>query len=123
MSVDLWWFIGGTAAVFVALGWRQVQRMRARTQLAQALRDADPVRRRAAIAVAVEQGLHRHAALLGDRVSAETDPGVRAALVTAVLRGSWEPADRTDVLRLRLWAQEEAARHQGSAPSAAVGSR
>lgn len=123
MSVDLWWFVGGTAAVLAALVWRQVQRIRARTQLARALRDADPVRRRAAVAVAVEQGLRRHAALLCDRVSAETDPGVRAALVTAVLRGAWEPVDRRDVLRLRLWAQEEAARTPGSTPSAPVASR
>jgi hypothetical protein len=123
VSVDLWWFVGGTAAVLVALVWRQVQRMRACAQLARALRDADPVRRRAAVAVAVEQGLRRHAALLADRVSTETDPGVRAALVTAVLRGSWEPADRSDVLRLRLWAQEEATRKPESAPSVAVDSR
>jgi hypothetical protein len=119
----LWWFVGGTAAVLVALVWRQVQRLRAHAQLARALRDADPVRRRAAVAVAVEQGLRRHAALLCDRVSAETDAGVRAELVAAVLRGAWEPADRRDVLRLRLWAQEEAARTLGSAPSAPVDSR
>ncbi|HEY0812433.1 MAG TPA: hypothetical protein VGE11_04060 [Pseudonocardia sp.] len=123
MSVDLWWFVGGTAAVLGALVWRQVQRLRARAQLARALRDADPVRRRAAVAVAVEQGLRRHAALLGERVTAETDPGVRAALVTAVLRAAWEPADRRDVLRLRLWAQEETTRRQGSVPATPVDSR
>lgn len=111
------WMVAGGLLVLIAIGWRQVHRHRLRSRVAQALRDADPVCRLAAVGVATEQGLRAYAGLLLSRVDTETDADVRTALADGVLRNAWEPADRPSILRLRLWAHEERARR---APSPAI---
>jgi hypothetical protein len=103
--------------LLVAMSWRLLHRRRVDARLAEALRHDDPVRRRAAVRVATEQGLRPYAKLLIARIDEETDPHVRAALVEGVLRNAWEPADQPAILRLRLWAHEERARWQAAAPT------
>ncbi len=118
MSVDWTWVAGraglliGALMVAVAIGWHQAHRRRIRGRIARSLQDPDPTRRKAAVRVATEQGLRTYARLLVARAAVETDPGVRAVMVDAVLRTAWEPADRPAILDLRLWAHEERARPQ-----------
>ena len=112
------WASVGVLLLLVAVAWRWAHRRRTASRLAEALRADDPARRRAAVAVAAEQGLRQYGALLLERSAVEQDPGVVDAIVGAVLRNSWEPADRPAILALRLWAHE---RRAGATPSGAAG--
>lgn len=107
---DWAWVGGGVAMMGCAVCWRIVRRTRIRARLEARLADPDPARRRAAVEVATEQGLRAHAALLVALLDREQHTGVLDALATGVLRSAWEPADRPDLLRLRLWAHE----HRGT---------
>ena len=112
------WASVGVVLLLVAIAWRWTHRRRTASRLAEALRADDPARRRAAVAVAAEQGLRQCGAMLLERSAAEQDPTVVDAIVGAVLRNSWEPADRPAILALRLWAHE---RRAGATPSGAAG--
>ncbi|ODU05131.1 MAG: hypothetical protein ABS81_08415 [Pseudonocardia sp. SCN 72-86] len=107
------WVGGGVTMIGCAVCWRVLRRKRVRARLEARLADADPARRRAAVEVATEQGLRAHAALLVALLDREQDQGVLDALAAGVLRSAWEPADRADLLRLRLWAHE----HRGTPAS------
>ncbi|GAY09547.1 carbamoylphosphate synthase large subunit, short form [Pseudonocardia sp. N23] len=107
---DWAWAGAGVAMVGCAVCWRIVRRRRIRSRLEVRLADADPARRRAAVEVATEQGLRTHAAMLVALLDREQHTGVLDALAAGVLRSAWEPADRPDLLRLRLWAHE----HRGT---------
>lgn len=104
------WVGGGVAMMGCAVCWRIVRRRRIRARLEARLADPDPSRRRAAVEVATEQGLRAHAALLVALLDREQHTDVLDALAAGVLRSAWEPADRPDLLRLRLWAHE----HRGT---------
>ncbi|GEL25622.1 hypothetical protein PSU4_45760 [Pseudonocardia sulfidoxydans NBRC 16205] len=104
------WVGGGVAMMGCAVCWRVMRRKRIRARLEARLADPDPARRRAAVEVATEQGLRAHAALLVALLDREQHTGVLDALAAGVLRSAWEPADRPDLLRLRLWAHE----HRGT---------
>jgi hypothetical protein len=119
VSADLLpWGVGGAVLLLAALVWRLVHAALLGRQLRRALRDPSPARRRAAVEVATEQGLRRHAWQLMDLVGHERDRRVLDALVDAVLRNAWEPADRRPVQWLRLWAHgERAARPKPAEPA------
>lgn len=110
------WAGAGVVMVLVAVCWRIARRHGVRARLEARLSDADPSRRRAAVEVATEQGLRLNAALLVALLDRETDTRVLDALAAGVLRSAWEPADRADLLRLRLWAHE----HRGTTPEEPV---
>ncbi len=112
------WAVAGALLLIAAITWRWTHRRRTAARLAAALRDDDPARRRAAVAVAAEQGLRQCGALLLERSAVEQDAGVVDALVGAVLRNAWEPADRPEILTLRLWAHQ---RRAGATPSGSAG--
>lgn len=112
------WVAAGALLLLAAIAWRWTHRRRTATRLAEALRADDPARRRAAVAVAAEQGLRQCGALLLERSAVEQDPDVVDALVGAVLRNAWEPADRPEILTLRLWAHQ---RRAGATPSGSAG--
>jgi hypothetical protein len=69
-----------------------------------ALRDPDPLARRAAASVIVQQGLSTVAGLLLESIRGERDPSVLDAIAEAVARNQWEPSNRPDVLEVRLWS-------------------
>ena len=108
MFLSSWPFPAGVGALLLigAFGWRCWHRARMRTRIAEALDHPDPRRRRAGVLVATEQGLRAHSDLLADHLNRERDPAVLDALVDAVLRTSWEPADQPALLALRLWAHQ-----------------
>jgi hypothetical protein len=112
------WGVGGAVLLLAALVWRLVHTALLARQLRRALRDPSPARRVAAVEVATEQGLRRHAWQLMDVVGRERDRRVLDALVEAVLRNAWEPADRRPVQWLRLWAHGERAARPAPAPAA-----
>lgn len=101
----------GIGVTLLALGvdWRvrELRHRRAefRDLASTALADPDPVARRAAAVVIVQQGLIDAAAPLLEATRRETDPAVLDAIAEAVARNQWEPSRRADVLELRLWAQ------------------
>lgn len=99
--------VAGVVLLVVALLWRRLAYRRARRRLARGLADLNPAVRRAAVLVAVEQGLRPYARVLLAHGQREPDPDVKAALVDRVLRNTWEPADRRAILALRLWAHTE----------------
>lgn len=109
----------GIGLTLLALGvdWRirtlRHRRAEFRGRASKALEDPDPIARRAAAAVIVQQGLIEAAEQLLEATRRETDPAVLDAIAEAVARNQWEPSRRADVLELRLWAQrrlEERAR-------------
>ena len=98
----------GGLLLLLASAWRLSRARRARTVLRQALVSPDPSVRRAAIRVAGDEGLVRHARVLLELAEREDDPTVRATLAEVVLRNQWEPAGVGSIVRLRLWAHRHA---------------
>ena len=99
--------------VFIALGlgmiigaivWRQVSRARARHDLRVALADPDPETRMTAINVIALDGIGHFAKELRKMTETEHDDQVLDTLRDAILRNQWEPADRRDLVALRMWA-------------------
>jgi carbamoyl-phosphate synthase large subunit len=110
----------GVALVLAAGVWRIVARRRVTAGIRRALLDSDPERRRAAVFLAAERGVGRFADLLLERTEQERSRLVRDALAEVVARSQWEPADRHEMVELRLWAhgqREEAAARPEPAPA------
>jgi hypothetical protein len=76
--------------------------------------------RRAAVEVIAEQGLHRFAELLVERIHDEDHPAVREALALAIVRNQWEPADSPVLVELRIWAHLELQRHREAAAAPTI---
>jgi hypothetical protein len=99
----------GIALLTLGVDWRvrtlRHRRAEFRGRVGEALHDPDPMARRAAAAVIVQQGLIEAAEQLFEATRRETDPAVLDAIAEAVARNQWEPSRRADVLELRLWAQ------------------
>jgi hypothetical protein len=101
----------GLGVTLLALGvdWRVRVVRRRRAALGElvrgALRDPNPLARRAAAVVVVGQGLAAVAELLLEAIALERDSSVLDAIAEAVARNQWEPSHRAEVLELRLWAQ------------------
>jgi hypothetical protein len=101
----------------LAWAWRSLARARTAAVLRRAARDPRRWVRRAAVEIIAEQGLHRFADLLAERIAVEQVPAVREALALAIVRNQWEPADSPLLIRLRLWAHAELqARREALAP-------
>ena len=97
----------GVVLLAGALGWRAVARRRAAAGIRRALLDDEPERRRAAVFLAADRGIGRFADLLLERARQERSRLVRDALVEVVARSQWEPADRPELVELRLWAHHQ----------------
>ena len=95
----------GAALILGAFVWRFVRSSRGSKQLSRALRDPDPLVRRAAIEVMSERGIGDYASALRPLVNAEPDASVLDALALAITRNQWEPADNRKLVELRLWAK------------------
>ena len=95
----------GAALILGAFVWRFVRSSRGSQQLSRALRDPDPLVRRAAIEVMSERGIGDYASSLRPLVNAEPDANVLDALALAITRNQWEPADNRKLVELRLWAK------------------
>lgn len=95
----------GAALILGAFVWRFVRSSRGSKQLSRALRDPDPLVRRAAIEVMSERGIGDYASSLRPMVNAEPDASVLDALALAITRNQWEPADNRKLVELRLWAK------------------
>jgi hypothetical protein len=100
-------FAAGVLLLAVAWMWRALARARTTAVLRRAARDPRRWVRRAAVEIIAEQGLHRFADLLVERIAVEEVPAVREALALAIVRNQWEPADSPLLMRLRLWAHLE----------------
>jgi HEAT repeats len=100
-------FVAGVLLLAVAWAWRALARARTTAVLRRAARDPRRWVRRAAVEIIAEQGLHRFADLLVERIAVEDVPAVREALALAIVRNQWEPADSPLLMRLRLWAHLE----------------
>lgn len=107
MSPDPLVLAAGALVLAWAWVWRALVRMRTRRQLRRAARHEQPWVRRAAVEVIAEQGLHRFAELLVDRIHDEEHTEVREALALAIVRNQWEPADSPMLVQLRIWAHVE----------------
>jgi hypothetical protein len=107
MSPDPLVLAAGALVLAWAWAWRALARMRTRRHLRRAARHEQPWVRRAAVEVIAEQGLHRFAELLVDRIHDEDHPAVREALALAIVRNQWEPADSPMLVQLRIWAHLE----------------
>jgi hypothetical protein len=66
--------------------------------------------RRAAAAVAVQQGVAATGELLLEVIAGEHDVGVLDAIAEAIAQNQWEPCDHPPVLELRLWSAHRLAR-------------
>lgn len=119
MSPDPLVLAAGALVLVWAWAWRRLVRMRTRRQLRRAARHKQPWVRRAAVEVIAEQGLHRFAELLVERIHDEDHPLVREALALAIVRNQWEPADSPVLVQLRIWAHLElqSRREVASAPT------
>ena len=107
MSPDPLFLAAGVLLLGFAWAWRALARARTTAVLRRAARDPRRWVRRAAVEIIAEQGLHRFADLLVERISVEEVPAVREALALAVVRNQWESADSPLLMRLRLWAHLE----------------
>ena len=96
----------GVALVLAAVVWRVVTSRRAVAGVRRALLDPDPVLRRKAVFLASERGMGHFAEVLLDRTTQDPSRTVRDALAEVVVRSQWEPADKRELVELRLWAQE-----------------
>lgn len=111
LSLELWLppLVAGLGLLLLSACWRMVARDRrrrgSRAVLRAALADPDPLRRLAAVQVAVQQGISPVAAELLAATSTERDPAVLEGITTAVARHQWEPSLEPELLELRLWAQ------------------
>ena len=97
---------GGALLLCAGLLWRARSRRQAMRLLRSALASPDPSYRRAAVSVAGEDGLARHATVLMKLAWNEPDPFVRDELAAVVVRNQWEPAERPELVTLRLWARQ-----------------
>jgi hypothetical protein len=97
----------GLALVLSALVWAMIGRGRrgAKKLVRQALANADPRVRRAAVALAGDGGLSRNSRLLLAVARYESDPAVLEALAATISRNQWEPASNPRIVELRLWAR------------------
>lgn len=107
MSPDPSLLATGALLLGVAWLWRVLARARTTAVLRRAARDPRRWVRRAAVEIMAEQGLHRFADLMVERIAAEEVPAVREALALAIARNQWESADSPLLMRLRLWAHLE----------------
>ena len=103
----------GAALILGAVLWRYVRSQRGSQQLSRALRDPDPLVRRAAIEVMSERGIGDYAPALRPLINSEPDANVLDALALAITRNQWEPADNRKLVELRLWAK---ARNEANPP-------
>jgi carbamoyl-phosphate synthase large subunit len=107
MWTEIVTFAGGGLLIGGGIWWRIALRGREHRVLASALRDDDPVGRCAAVRVAVEHGVRRHAKLLLSHADAERDPQVRDTLMRALEASFIDPTSSSELLRLQLWARRE----------------
>ena len=107
MSPDPLLLAAGALLLAVAWLWRVLARARTAAVLRRAARDPRRWVRRAAVEIMAEQGLHRFADLMVERIAVEKVPAVREALALAIARNQWESADSPLLMRLRLWAHLE----------------
>jgi HEAT repeats len=107
VSPDPLLLAAGVLLLAVAWAWRALARARTTAVLRRAARDPRRWVRRAAVEIMAEQGLHRFADLMVERIAVEEVPAVREALALAIVRNQWESADSPLLMRLRLWAHLE----------------
>lgn len=103
----------GVALIATAIAWRVASVARARKRLRSLLRSDDPVARIHALELVGERGLRSQSKTLLRMTTNEDNPDVRAALLTAIARTQWEPANHPALVELRAWAR---ARSSDAAP-------
>lgn len=122
LSLELWLppLVAGLGLLLLSACWRMVARDRrrrgSRAVLRAALADPDPLRRLAAVQVAVQQGISPVAAELLAATATERDPAVLEGITAAVARHQWEPSLEPELLELRLWAQRRLVELQQQRP-------
>lgn len=99
----------GATLIAVAIAWRVVNATRARRRIRRLLQSEDPVARVHGLDILSERGLRSQARTLVRMSTAETNPDVRAALLTAIARTQWEPVNHAALVELRAWARLRAA--------------
>lgn len=106
---DMLPLLAGVALVLIGITWWAIVRRRraGSALLREAVADADPEVRRAAVALIGKEGVRRHAGLLLDMTRHERDRTVLTAIAEAVSQNLWEPANNRPVVELRLWAQRQ----------------
>lgn len=114
-------FASGGLLIGGGLWWRAALRVREHRVMADALHDDDPVARCAAVRVAVDHGLRRHAKLLLSQAESERDPDVRDTMMRALEASFIDPTSNSELLRLQLWARRE--RWQRLPPDRSAGRR
>lgn len=101
--------LGGLALITCAIVWRLVSAERVGRRMRVLLGSSDPVERIHAIDILSERGLRSQARTLVRMTTTEKDLDVRAALLAAIARTQWEPANHPALIELRAWARLRAA--------------
>ena len=81
----------GVMLLVLAWAWRRRASRRGRMLLRSRLHDPDPAVRRAAIAIAADEGIGSMASDLLEVARTDDDPCVRHELAAALARTQWEP--------------------------------
>ncbi len=98
--------IGAAVLIVAVLLWRLVYLSKGAGRVRSALRDPNPKNRVAAINIIAERGVAEFSAELRPLLSTEVDPEVLDALMVAIIKNQWEPADSRRMVELRGWAIE-----------------
>lgn len=92
----------GVVLVGAALAWRLRAHGHTTRLLGDALASPDPAVRIGALTAIGALGLSRHAGVVVDMAEREAHPEVIGALIEVVSRSQWEPADKPELVALRL---------------------
>lgn len=105
------WVYPLAAALVLAIGWRVSSRFRIRRRLVIALRSPREIDRQVGVRECVASGVTETAGMLIRLVRRETSRAVLDELLIALAERQWEPASKSAMVDLRLWARAYALEH------------